>query len=341
MGKHENNTPKKPKKKKKVLPFILILLTILIVAFIIFIRTPPSVGKTPGNTTSSGNTANGKTGGENNVPQNGESNGADKQRKDKFYTVLLAGTVDDYNTDTIMLCSIDAKNNKVQAVSIPRDTQVDVTAKIKRINGAYGREGVDELCREVGEVTGVYPNFYAVINMKSFIKVVDLIGGVDFNVPYNMVHEDANEIYNIEIYKGQQTLSGKQALEMVRYRGTSASDFGRMELQRDFLLATLKQVMKKFTITQITDMVDIFNESVKTNMPAKDMLWFYMNVVQKMNLENSITFNAMPGVTTGTYNKQDYVYLDAKETVKIINQTINPYTTDLTEDDVHIIHLED
>ncbi|NCB03957.1 MAG: LytR family transcriptional regulator [Clostridia bacterium] len=329
---------RKPRKKRsrRVLPFVLLGLFALLVGLIIYISTPPSVPDPPVKPVGPDLTV-ATTGDDPDITQAGATGFV---RRDQFYTFLLVGTMDGYNTDTIMLGSIDTEKDEVNVLSIPRDTMVDVPAKIKKINGAYGREGIDELCREVGEITGIYPDFYAVVNVESFIQIVDLFGGVEFDVPYNMVHLDKESKYSINLRKGVQTLNGKKALQMVRYRGTSQSDFGRMELQRNFLVAIAKKVMREFSVTQIKDMIPIVNQSLQTNMPVKDMIWFYLNVISSLDMDNDVHFHAMPGTTFGYYNKQSYVYLGAEEMLALINQTINPYTTDITEQDVHIIHLE-
>ncbi|MBQ9535656.1 MAG: LCP family protein [Clostridia bacterium] len=351
MGKHESSKKDKPPRKKgRVLSVILIAVFTALILGAIYIMKPPEQLLPPDPGRSEGIPQPGQpslpngSGGSADPDGSGGSIDTDptppRELKDKFYTFLIAGTNDNYNTDTLMLGSIDMNTLKVNLVSIPRDTMVDVPAKIKRINGAYGRDGIEELCREVAEVTGVYPQYYALINVRSFTKIVDLVGGVDFYVPYRMYHPDAQEEYTIDLQKGQQRLTSKKALQLVRFRGTSQNDFGRIELQKKFLLATLKQVKNEFSLDKIQDMISVINESIKTNMNTQEMIWFYLNAANKMNYDEDITFHTMPYADTGKYQGQDYVYLDAEKVVELMNATVNPYTTDLTEDDVHIIRLE-
>jgi len=264
-----------------------------------------------------------------------------KVRKENYYTFVLAGTNDDYNTDTIMLGSVDTEKDIVNVVSIPRDTMIDIPNNIKKINSSYGRNGMDELCYQLQQVTGVYPDYYCLVNMTDFIKVVDVIGGVYFDVPYDMYHEDADERFNINLSKGYQLLDGKKAIQLVRFRGTSASDFGRMEVQRDFLKAVGKKLVDEFTISQASDIITTVSKSIKTNMPVKDMIWFYINVAREIDFDNAITFDTMPGTSPGTWKGLEYIYLSPRATVDYINQKINPFTTDLDLDDVHIISLVD
>lgn len=262
----------------------------------------------------------------------------EKKLKESFYTFLLVGTNDDYNADTIMLGSIDMESLECHVISIPRDSFIDTTARIKRINGSYGREGIDGLCAAVYGITGVYPQYYAILNMKSFVKVVDVIGGVYFNVPMRMYHPDAQSEFTIDLQKGWQTLDGKHALQMVRFRGMKGSDFGRQDLQKEFLVATLKQVREKFTLAKAGEIIEAISKSIKTNMSVKDMVWFYTNAVTKMDLEESITFHTMPYTGTGLYESQDYVFLDEEGIVELINQTVNPYTTDITAEEINVVN---
>lgn len=269
-----------------------------------------------------------------------------KELKEGFYTILLAGTVDDYNTDTLMLCSVDTKNSKVKLVSINRDTQVDASITIPKINAMYGWQGPETMCQKVTELTGIPINDYVVINMDSFIKVIDMIGGVDYNVPFDMVHPDLDKTFDINLPAGQRTLTGKDALQFVRYRSTSENDFGRVNRQKDFLVATVKQVLQKFSLSQIEGYIQIFSENVKTSLTLQEMVWYVTNVAAKLNFAEDVTSDTLPYAATGywtnpnakKYATQSYVYLDPQQVVDYVNENLNPYTTDLTVEDVHIPH---
>ena len=261
------------------------------------------------------------------------------QRREDFYTFVVAGTNDGYNTDTILLGGIDVKSNKVTVMSVPRDSMVDREVKYRKINNAYGRAGVEEFCLELEELTGVYPDFYCILNLKAFVKIVDLVGGVEFNVPYDMYHEDGITV--IDLKKGLQTLDGEQALGLVRFRGTSANDFGRTQVQRDFIAATLKQVTEELSVSNITGILEAVIKNLKTNLDVQEMLWFFTNVVSEMQFDTDLTMAPAPTLGTGKYLGQDYVYLDPAKVAEMVNTGINPYTRPLTEADLHIVNLKD
>jgi len=118
-----------------------------------------------------------------------------KQTTDSRINILLLG-IGDLNhdgtnlTDTIMLASLDPKNNKVTLVSIPRDLWFpDLTMNVKKINGAYAYGeavkkggGLSLAEAAIGKITGQQIDYGIRIDFSGFVKAVDLVGGLDINV---------------------------------------------------------------------------------------------------------------------------------------------------------------
>src|ERR1035437_716156 len=118
-----------------------------------------------------------------------------KQTSDNRINILLLG-IGDLNhdgtnlTDTIMLASLDPKNNKVTLVSIPRDLWFpDLTMNVKKINGAYAYGeavkkggGLSLAEAAIGKITGQPIDYGVRIDFSGFVKAVDIIGGLDINV---------------------------------------------------------------------------------------------------------------------------------------------------------------
>ena len=153
-------------------------------------------------------------------PDNAENTEPEKKMKEGVYTILLAGTFDDYNTDTLILCRVDTNTDQVNMVSINRDSQVETKINNKRINCIYGYAGIEDMCQAVTDITGVPVNYYVVINGKSFVDMIDLIGGVEYTVPYHMYHGDKDPNSHIDLPAGTYTLTGWQAQQYVRFRST-------------------------------------------------------------------------------------------------------------------------
>ena len=362
MGKHEAKRvaehPEKGGKKHIVLWIVAAILVVGVIYGVWFFTDKPDhgvVGMPSADQPSHdvvGSTGTEQSGQQQSGQSSNSGTEADKpvvkrELKKGVYTFLLAGTADSYNTDTMMLCYVDTNTKDVKLVSVNRDTQIYApeNVSIPKINGVYGWASKDvkceTMCGKVTEVTGVPINYYVVINMNSFKRIIDLIGGVEYTVPFDMVHRDANELYDINLPAGRRVLNGDEALQFVRFRSTSENDFGRVNRQKDFLVATIKQVLQKFSVGQIEDYIEIFNENVKTNMSVQNMVWFFLNVVAKMDFENNLTTDTLPYASVGYYKKNSYIYLDPQQIVDYVNANLNPYTTDITVDDVRIPHLED
>ena len=132
--KHEQpRTKKSASFRRKALLTILVMLITLRGFGLWYVLQPPKIG-TPPVMDEPGREEDGE---ELDLDTPSVSKTGSKERKENFYTFLLVGTNDDYNTDTIMLGSVDTDKDIVNVVSIPRDTMVDVDIKIKKINQEF------------------------------------------------------------------------------------------------------------------------------------------------------------------------------------------------------------
>ena len=264
-------------------------------------------------------------------------------RKENCYTFLLFGTdKGGSNTDTIMVASYDVGNQKLNLMSIPRDTMVNVPWDVKKINSVYGRRGLDGFREQIAKLIGFTPDYYVNIDLQAFVDVVDLIGGVEFDVPIAMHYHDPYQNLNIDLEPGVQTLNGEQAMGLVRFRksdrGASGrisgyDDTGRVATQQAFLKAMFQQCLKLKNWTKITGYVEIFNKNVESDLTLGNMLWFAR---QAMGLGED-GFSTVTAPCTGASawsrsvgNMQSYVTLNGREMVKLVNERFNPYLTDVT-----------
>ena len=260
---------------------------------------------------------------------------AAQNRKDGFYTILMAG-VDDHNggSDTVILLSVDAKQHKLFGVSIPRDTKALVNGSVHKINAAYKIGGMELLSRTVTEQMSIPVDYTVEVDLNGFAAVIDAIGGVDFDVPIDMDYEDPKQNLKIHISKGFQHLDGENALKVVRFRhnsdgsGYGDEDLGRIRTQQAFLKAAAKQMASLSTLTKLDDMARIFKKYVKTDLNLPNVAWlgrvaFYAGA-------DGIQFATL----SGTW-KSPYLYTDAEKALTLINEHLNPYQDDRTPDDLH------
>jgi len=270
-------------------------------------------------------------------------------RKDQFYTFLIFGLDESYNTDTIMVGSYDAVNQEANIISIPRDTKSDVNRYMKKINAAYGagtlngggpEGGVAQLKRELKNMLGFEPDFYACVNLKAFSELVDAAGGVDVDVPFTMKYDDPAQNLHINISKGEQHLSGAEALEFARYRKgnnskNTISDYQRIENQQAVINAVLDSLLKPASIVKISQFIDLFQKYVKSDMTPANMLWF-ADQLHSIKGTDALAMYTIPTREDGGAPPMYYELLDKPAVVDLINKTVNPYKADITAGELDI-----
>ena len=154
-------------------------------------------------------------------PRNGDAAAASLsgERKKRFYTILIGG-LDDENggSDTNILAAVDAEGGSINAVSLPRDTLLNVTWSVKKLNNAYHHGGISSTIEQISNLLGIPVDYYITVDLRAFVELVDAIEGVDFDIPVDMDYDDPVQDLHIHFVKGPRHLTGQEALEVVRWR---------------------------------------------------------------------------------------------------------------------------
>lgn len=177
-------------------------------------------------------------------------------------------------SDTMLVASLDPVKKKFYVFSILRDTYVDIPEYGKeRINTAI-THGPNTAMQTVSDLLGIPIQYYVYTDFQGFIKLVDAVGGVDYEVEKDMVYKtkaDGPE-YDIDLKKGFQHLDGNQALQYVRFRHDATSDFTRTERQRGFLKAVADKVISTTSLLKLPDILSQVVPFVDTNLSVNDMV---------------------------------------------------------------------
>lgn len=263
-------------------------------------------------------------------------------RREGVYTFALLGKdKESGNTDTIIVVTYDTVKQKVGMVSIPRDTVVKRSwSSNPKINGAYAMSGPDTLKEEIENTFGIPIDFYIWINLKGFIAMVDLLGGVDVYIPEDMNYDDPFQDLHIHYTKGQWHLNGQQAMEVIRFRdnndGTGYTDVGRAEMQRTVLIQMAKKVISLNSIAKVNQYLDVFRTYVKTDLSTSDMAWFATKALG-VDLSNGIQQGALEGRSDAYYKGYSWCFVYEADTIlPTLNELLNPYDMDLTAEDLDL-----
>ncbi len=263
-------------------------------------------------------------------------------RKDHFYTILLGG-LDDENggSDTNLLVALDAQNGTINVVSLPRDTLLNVSWSVKKLNNAYHHGGFTQTMSEVSRLLGIPVDYYVTVDLRAFEELVDEIGGVDFDIPVDMDYDDTYQGLHIHFEKGPRHLNGQEALQVVRWRqnndgtGYPTADIGRIGTQQAFLMAVARQTLQLSNWDKIGAMAEIFQEWVETDLKLSNLIWVGEQALTAGS--DNIAFHTLPGDGAGWYKGGSYYVLDPEATLEMVNTYLNPYQQDLTMDDLDIL----
>ena len=264
-------------------------------------------------------------------------------RKETCYTfVILAYDQSFANTDTILVGRLDTEAETLDVVSIPRDTLVNVSWGVKKVNTILPLENndADRFLEHLGNLLGFTPDCYAVANIRAVEKLVDCVGGVYYNVPRDMDYDDPSQDLHIHIQKGYQLLNGSNAVKVMRFRvgndnsGYANGDLGRIATQQDLLMTMAAQFLKLGNIPNLNDAIKIFQDNVNTDLTANNIAFFAREFL-KLDKEN-IRFHTMPGrgvmIRGGSYLE---IVLD--EWIDIVDNYLNPFYQTITADNLNIL----
>lgn len=252
-------------------------------------------------------------------------------RRDGVFTMLIVGTdAASRSTDTIMLATFDTGLKKMNIMSIPRDTIVNVSRATKKINAAYAMSdgNIYALYDEVESVTGIRPDKYVLVSVDGFVDLIDAIGGVTVDVPIDMHYKDPTQDLTINIKKGVQTLDGYDSMGFMRYRATYVDgDIGRIKVQHTFVEALIKKMLTPATFAKIPELAEIIMDNVETDLTLGNEIWLGKQMLT-MNLETDVSMHTLPG-HADYYEGLSYYFPNEQEVLDVINEYYNPYTTQI------------
>ncbi|MCD8066489.1 MAG: LCP family protein [Oscillospiraceae bacterium] len=287
------------------------------------------------------------------APQSDDTDDADDfdgalvtDRSNGQYTFLIAGTDQSSgSTDTIIVGRMDTVEHTLNCVSIPRDTLVNNGwSNNRRINAVYwySDTGAEALKKQITNLLGFEVDCYAVVDLDCFVDIVDIMGGVYFDVPIDMNYDDPTQDFYVHISAGYQLLSGEDAIKVVRFRegnngsGYANGDLGRIETQQAFLMSVASQMLNLKNIPNLTDIITAITENTDTDLTAANIAFFARQFLKCDS--DSITFATAPtgGVLIGG---QSYVNLQVDEWLEMVNELLNPYSEPVTTANVNIINF--
>lgn len=240
-------------------------------------------------------------------------------------------------TDALLLATFNKDSKTVKLLSIPRDTYtyIPIEKKKDKITHAHafgsaknGKNGGPQASIDaVEKLMNVPVDYFVKFNFKSFIKIVDDLGGVEVDVPVEFTEQDSNDNAEaIHLEKGVQKLNGEEALALARTRHID-SDAMRGQRQQLVIEAILKKLTSVGSVTKVGNIIDDINGQFVTNLTFDDMLSFYKygsdSEIEKLQIQGDDCYMAKGDDTCSKSaggGRTYYYNPDKKELANVTNE---------------------
>jgi len=187
-------------------------------------------------------------------------------------------------SDTMMILTIDGKNNKIRLTSLMRDLYVAIPGYgNNRINAAWVYGEAELLKKTIEENFGLVIDEYVSVDLRVLIDVIDLLGGLTLNVETKKQMNAINGVidaYNYQFREptndglltrtGEQLMNGKQVQAYARYRKID-SDIHRTARQREVLTKLFDKLQTK-SIFELTKIASTVLGRMETNLTLSDVV---------------------------------------------------------------------
>ena len=250
-------------------------------------------------------------------PDTGDAQDDDFSNLPKRVTVMVLGLDETLAlADVQLIVTFDTVNHRLDVISVPRDTYVELprsdvneiqaagrffpdsgVSKLTELNSYAGKElGAKYTKRFYEREFGIEIDYYAVINIKAFRNIVDAVGGIEFNVrSKGYTVNPPDQAINIHIPGGFRRLNGLEAEGIVRYRADYVNgDEGRVAVQQEFMQAFFSQVLERDAVLDsLPVLFTSLVEDVRTDFGLNDLME-YLPLIKTVS-GSDVHFHQIPG----------------------------------------------
>lgn len=187
-------------------------------------------------------------------------------------------------SDAMILSTFNQEKHQIRMLSIPRDTisYIPKVGYYDKITHAHAYGGPIAAMDSVEATMNVPVDYYARVNMKAFVQAVDELGGIYYDVPYNLNEPNSDDTGRIKIKKGYQKLNGDEALAVARTRHHD-SDLKRGQRQMDLIKILFQKAQALDSFDKLDEVISIVGKNAKHNLTKSEI-----KSLAKMYLSDSV-----------------------------------------------------
>ena len=177
------------------------------------------------------------------------------------------------NSDTMILVTVNPQTRETTIMSLERDILTNITQDGEtvqaKLNSAYAQGGAELAIKTIQDLMNIHIDRYAMINMKGLVQLVDKVGGITVNNPFDFdisIEENEPE-YTAKIPPGRQEIDGEQALVYSRMRYQDPEgDYGRQKRQREVIEKIIKKVLTLDGLSNYQGIIEAVSDNMQTNI---------------------------------------------------------------------------
>ena len=255
----------------------------------------------------------------------------------KPFSILLIGVdsskngvTSGYNADVLLLATFNPKTLRATLTSVPRDMYLRTACSgstYRRINTTTWGSSSSCAVQTIENMFGVNIDYYAKVNFKGVVQLVDAVDGIDVDVEYSICEQNSSRKWGQNtqyIEKGLQHLNGEQALAFARNRHKpndgsktgkamakycptwnkgSRNDYTRGRNQMKVIVGIVESATKIDNPNDVVAILDKVKSNFQTNIKAKDLLQLYNLAKSIMVSDNMNIVNIQRMQLSGYYKK--------------------------------------
>lgn len=243
-----------------------------------------------------------------------------------------------HRSDTMILATFNKDIDEVKLIGIPRDTitYIEHVEYFDKINHAHMFGGPDAAAKTVESLLNVPVDYYVRVNMSAVVDIVDALGGVEFDVPFDMNEPNSSNTERIILSEGEQLLDGESALAVVRSRRVD-SDLARNNRQIEMVYKIMEKAKSTNAIMNLEQLIEVVSENITHNIPSEEM-----RGLASYYAFNNLTFNSVQlrGEDFWTENRAAYFYRADDEHLYLISNTLRrELGLDINDDAYNLINI--
>ena len=228
------------------------------------------------------------------------------------------------NSDTMILVTVNPQTRETTIMSLERDILTNITQDGEtvqaKLNSAYAQGGAELAIKTIQDLMNIHIDRYAMINMKGLVQLVDKVGGITVNNPFDFdisIEENEPE-YTAKIPPGRQEIDGEQALVYSRMRYQDPEgDYGRQKRQREVIEKIIKKVLTLDGLSNYQGIIEAVSDNMQTNISLDTNI--LMNLMGYRDALKNIRMEQLKGEDATLADGGSYQIVTSEHLLKMQN----------------------